>query len=146
MKIIEASVVINHPVEAVFTAATDFESLAEWRTGLIEAAITSAGPIQVGTEYRYNLKAMGRELETRGVVEAYEPPRVYGWKATSGPFPMSGSMRCEPVEEGTRITETIAADPGGFFKLAEPLLLRQQRSQTEKDLQQLKELLEGGAR
>jgi hypothetical protein len=56
---------------------------------------------------------------------------------------MSGSITCETVNGGTRITDTLEADPGGFFKLAEPLLMKQQRSQMEKDLNQLKDLLEG---
>lgn len=43
----------------------------------------------------------------------------------------------------TRVTDTIEAEPGGFFKLAEPLLVKQQQSQMEADMKKLKELLEG---
>lgn len=144
MKKFDASIIIQRPIEEVFAAATEFDRLPAWRSGLIDATITSPGPIQTGTTYRFDLKAMGKSIETTGQIEAYEPPTFYGWKATSGPFPMSGSIRCEAINGGTRITDTLEADPGGFFKLAEPLLMRQQRSQMEKDLKQLKTLLEEG--
>jgi len=144
MKKFDTSIIIQRPIEEVFAAATEFNRLPAWRSGLIDAAITSEGPIQSGATYRFNIKAMGKALETTGQIETYEPPAFYGWKATSGPFPMSGSIRCEAVAEGTRITDTLEAEPGGFFKLAEPLLMKQQRNQMEKDLKQLKDLLEGG--
>jgi hypothetical protein len=51
-------------------------------------------------------------------------------------------VHCEPAADGTRVIETVEVEPGGFFKLAQPLLVRQQQSQMEKDLKKLKELLE----
>jgi uncharacterized protein YndB with AHSA1/START domain len=145
MKTFDVSITIQRPVEEVFAAIVDFNSHAEWRTDLIDATLTSEGPIQPGTTYRYDTKVMGRVIETVGEIESYDPPHFYAWKATASPFPMSGSMKCEPVPGGTLVTDTIEADPGGFFKLAEPLLMRQQRNQMEKDIQQLKIFLENGS-
>jgi uncharacterized membrane protein len=143
MKKLESSITINRNLEEVFTTVADFNSHAAWRTGLIAASLTSEGPVQAGSTYKYNMKVMGKEIETTGQIEAYQPPAHYGWKATSGPFPMSGDVKCEPTSGGgTRVTETVEVDPGGFFKLAEPLLVKQQQSQMQKDLQQLKALLE----
>ena len=143
MKRIESSITIECSVEEVFTTVADFNSHAVWRTGLIAATLTSEGPVQAGATYQYSMKVMGKEIETTGQIEAYQPPKHYGWKATSGPFPMSGNVKCEATSGGgTRVTETVEVDPGGFFKLAEPLLIKQQQSQMQKDLQQLKALLE----
>jgi uncharacterized membrane protein len=142
MKKIQSSITINRNVEEVFDTIADFNRHAAWRTGLIAAELTSEGPVGVGTTYQYNVKVMGKEVETSGQIEAYDAPHSYGWKATSGPFPLSGNVKCEAVPDGTRVTEVIEADPGGFFKLAEPLLIKQQESQMKKDLQQLKALLE----
>ena len=139
----DTSIIIQQPIEEVSRRLRIHPS-SSLEVGLIDAAITSEGPIQSGATYRFNIKAMGKALETTGQIETYEPPAFYSWKAASGPFPMSGSIRCEAVAEGTRITDTLEADPGGFFKLAEPLLMKQQRSQMERDLKQLKDLLEGG--
>lgn len=142
MATLEATIIINRPVEEVFAAVEDFNSHPRWRGGLLKAEVTSPGPLGVGSTYVYNMQVMGRKIETTGEVVAYDPPSTYTWKATSGPFPLSGSVRCETVSEGTRVTETVEAEPGGFFKLAEPVLLRQQKGQMEKDLKQLKVLLE----
>ena len=110
---------------------------------MIAASLTSEGPVQAGSTYQYNMKVMGKEIETTGQIEAYQPPTHYAWKTTSGPFPMSGNVKCEATTEAsTRVTETIEVDPGGFFKLAEALLIKQQQSQMEKDLKQLKSVLE----
>jgi uncharacterized protein YndB with AHSA1/START domain len=145
MATLESSIVINRPIEEVFRAVIDFEQHPQWREGLLKAEITSPEPVQAGTTYVYNMRVMGRKIETTGEVVAYDPPTLYAWKATSGPFPLSGRVRCETVAEGTRVTETVEAEPGGFFKLAEPLLMRQQQSRLEKDLKALKAMLESEA-
>jgi uncharacterized membrane protein len=141
---IEASVVINHTIEEVFAVIADYDQHAKWRDDLISAQITSPGPMGPGSTYTYNLRVMGRSLETSGEIVAYSPPEKVAWKATSGPFPMSGSTQLEQVGEGVRVTEVIEAEPGGFFKLAEPVLLRQQKNQMESDLKKLKQLMEQG--
>jgi uncharacterized membrane protein len=145
MPTLESSILINHGIDDVFQYATDLTRHPEWRSGLLHAEVTTPGEVGVGTTYTYNVQVMGRKIETSGEVGTYEPPQVYGWEATSGPFPMSGTTKCEKSSEGTLVTESITVEPGGFFKLAEPLLLRQQQSQMETDLLKLKKLLENRA-
>jgi uncharacterized protein YndB with AHSA1/START domain len=142
MPTLEASILIKSPIEEVFNAVTDFKQHPKWRGGLIKAEITSLGPLGVDTTYTYNMKVMGREIETTGKVVNYMPPTFYEWQATSGPFPLRGKVVCEAHPDGTKVTETVIAEPGGFFKLAESILLRQQKGQMQKDLNNLMELLE----
>lgn len=142
MPVLQASTIINRPIEQVFAYVTDLRNNIQWMTGVIAAHMDVEDPIQVGSTYTFNMKTMGMKLETKGVVTAYESPRLYAWKATSGPFPMSGSTSLESTDGGTRVTDTIDAAPGGFFKLAEPLLMKQQQTQMEADLKKLKEILE----
>ena len=54
-------------------------------------------------------------------------------------------MAAEPIEGGTRVTETYQAEPGGFFKLAEPLMVRMGKRQFQSDLDNLKDLMEANA-
>ncbi len=142
MATIKVSVLVQRPIEEVFRYIKDFDLHPEWRTSLLEAKMTSDGPVAVGSTYRYSLKVGGRKVETSGVVMEYQAPHVFAWKTTSGPFPMSGLTSCEETPDGIRVSETIEAEPGGFFKLAEPILVRQQKSQMEIELQALKNLLE----
>ncbi len=142
MKKLETTITINRPIEEVFAYVTDLRNNIQWMTGVIAAEMTSPGPVKAGVTYKFDIKTMGMKMETSGEVTAYEPPKKYAWKATSGPFPMSGGTTFESVEGGTRVTDTIEAEPGGFFKLAEPVLMKQQQSQMEKDMKRLKEILE----
>ncbi len=139
---IQNSITINRPIEQVFAFVADYHNNVKWQTGVIAAEFTSPGPVGVGTKYKYDAEIMGRKLETTGELTAYDPPRITAWKATSGPFPMSGSTTFESVPGGTRVVDVIEAEPGGFFKLAGPLLVAQIRGQLEKDVKKLKELLE----
>lgn len=139
---IENTITINRPVEQVFTFVADYRNNVKWQTGVIAAEFTSTGPVGVGTTYKYDAEIMGRKLETSGELTVYDPPKKVAWKSTSGPFPMSGSTIFASVEAGTLVSDTIEAEPGGFFKLAAPLLFKQMQGQTAKDMHKLKEILE----
>ena len=139
---IKNSITIHRPIEEVFAFVADYSNNVKWQSGVISAEFTSPGPVGVGTTFKYDAEFMGRKLETTGELTAYDPPKMIAWKSTSGPFPMSGSTKFESVEGGTLVTDTIEAEPGGFFKLAGPLLVKQIQGQTEKDMRKLKELLE----
>ncbi len=141
---VEGSVVIGRSIEEVFAFVTDLGNALKWQTGIVEARQTSDGPVQVGAAYKYVAEVLGRRMDTSGEVVAFDPPHRYAWKATSGPFPMSGETHCETVDGGTRVTDRIEAEPGGFFKLAEGLLARQMQGQVVGDLGKLKSVLEAG--
>jgi hypothetical protein len=49
------------------------------------------------------------------------------------------------VKGGTRIDSTFEVEPGGFFKLADPLVTRMAKRQFESDLANLKDLMEAHA-
>lgn len=139
---IKNSITINRPIEQVFAFVADYRNNVKWQTGVIAAEFTSPAPVGVSTTFKYDAEIMGRKMETTGELTTYDPPRKIAWKSTSGPFPMFGSTTFESVDGWTLVTDTIEAEPGGFFKLAEPLLMKQMQGQTEKDMKKLKELLE----
>ena len=59
--------------------------------GVVDARQTSDGAVGAGTTYRFDIRVMGRQLETTGEVTTFDSPRKSGWNSTSGPLPMSGS-------------------------------------------------------
>ncbi|HEX9038527.1 MAG TPA: SRPBCC family protein [Ktedonobacterales bacterium] len=145
MATLEFSIVINRPVEEVFAFVGNPENYPKWFSGSREVKITSAGPIGVGTTFRTVISLLGRRIEGDIEFTEYEPNRSFTEKTTSGPFPVESRVTFERVEGGTRITDTQLAEPGGFFKLAEPLLARLIKRQIEADLANLKDLLEAHA-
>jgi uncharacterized membrane protein len=121
---LESDIVVNRPIEDVFNYVADISKHAEWRENLVEVKLTSPTSTQEGATYVYTMKFMGQKIETVSEVVEYQEPSIYKWKATDGPFPLSGSMSFEQAPDGTRVIERIEAEPGGFFKLAGPIILR----------------------
>jgi len=142
MKHIETSITINRPIEQVFAVVSDFSRAVKWQVGIVEARVTSSGTRGVGTTYTWVQQIVGQKMDTSGEITAWEPPRRYEWKSTNGPFPVSGGVTLQAQANGTVVTQYADAEPGGFFKLAEGLLVKQIEGQFAQSLQKLKALLE----
>ncbi len=141
---IESSVVINRPVEEVFAVLSNVENNPKWSSGFLEAKKTSEGPIGVGTTWRAVQKGLGQRIEAEVEVTEYEPNRKCTQKGKS-PFPVELHMAFESVEGGTRVNVRLEGEPGGFFKLAEPLVKSMAKRNIEGDLANLKDLMEAHA-
>lgn len=66
----------------------------------------------------------------------------YEYKLTAGPVPGSGGVTFKVEGNSTVVTQYGDYEPGGFFKLAEGLLMKQVEGQLRQGLTKLKELLE----
>ena|SRR5712692_444811 len=142
---LEISTVINRPVEEVFAFLSNPENWPKWISGSIEAKKTSEGPIGVGTTWRPVNTFLGQRMEAEAECTEYEPNRRFATKSKSGPIPTKNQTTFESVEGGTRVDVRLEAEPGGFFKLAEPLLVSIVKRQFEADLANLKDLMEAHA-
>jgi uncharacterized protein YndB with AHSA1/START domain len=140
---IEFSVDIDRPASEVFAFLTDAEKLPQWQAGAIEAEWQ--GERAAGARVREVRKFLGRRMESELEVTAYEPDRRLGLKVLSGPVPFSVDQRLEPRNGGTRLTFVGEGEPGGFFRLAEPLVARTAERQFKSDYATLKDLLEARA-
>lgn len=142
---LEISTVINRPVEEVFAFLSNPENYPKWISSSSEVKIISEGPIGVGTTFRPVVKFLGRRIEGESEVTEYEPNRRYATKSKSGPVPVEWRVTFERVEGGTRVSMSGEVEPGGFFKIAEPLLVSMVKRQFEADLANLKDLMEAHA-
>ena len=140
---VQVSIVINRPLEEVFAFLSDLENNLKWRSGMIEAKKTSAGPIGVGTTYRMINNFFGRQVEGEAVVTEYEPNRKYATMNKSG-LPIKTQRTFEPVEGGTRVTFSVETELGKFFKPIEPLLANIGKRRVEADAITVKNLIEAG--
>jgi carbon monoxide dehydrogenase subunit G len=142
MKHIESIITINRLIDQVFAFVTDFGKATQWQAGIIEARVTSSGAVGIGTTYTWVQQIVGQKMDTSGTVTDWNPPRQYAWKSTGGPFPVSGGVTFKIEGNGTVVTQFADAEPGGFFKLAEGLLVKQIEGQFAQSLKNLKQLLE----
>jgi uncharacterized protein YndB with AHSA1/START domain len=140
---IETSIVINRPVEEVFEYMSNAKNNPQWQSGAQEVIKTSEGPIGVGTAYKSVNRLLGRRLEATVEFTAYEPNKRVAGKVTSGPVPFRFENIFEPTEDGgTKVMNSGEGEPGGFFKLAEPLVGRMVQRQVEANFANLKDMLE----
>ncbi len=142
---IEISIVINRPLEDVFAFLSDLENNLKWRSGSIEARKTSEYPLGVGTMYRMVDNVLGRRIEGEAEIIECEPNRKYTSRSKSGYLPLVAQRIFEPAERGTRVRFVAEAEPGGFFKLAEPLVASIGKRRHETDAANLKDLMEAHA-
>lgn len=143
---LEHSVVINRPVEEVFHYTTDIEKLPQWMTDLIEAKQTSQDPVGVGTTISAVANPLGRRIESTQEITGYEPNRLFEFKSTSGGIDSKDKFTFESVSGATKITRQTEAEVGGFFKLAEPLVVRMLNRQFDTNFSNLKDILESQAK
>ena len=140
---IEESVQINRPVEEVFSYVSTVESQPEWSTSVIEVRKDTPGPPKEGDTFTSVSKFLGRRFETPFRITSIEPNRQFSYHATGGPLPdQRWTFACEEVSGGTRFTQVVEGEAGGFFRLAEPLLQRAAKRQFRANLGTLKDMLE----
>lgn len=134
------SIVINAPIETVFTFATDPKNYTKWQGGV--DALEYENEPAVGEQYTEVRKFMGVEMRTKLEITQLEENKVWAAATLSGPVPYSVVVTYEVVEGGTKMTTEIEAEPGGFFKLAEGAVRKQLESGIKEDSQALKEMIE----
>ena len=139
---IETTVEINRPVEEVFAYASDPSKLPEWNS-IVQEATASEIPLRVGTKVTAKARFLGRHMEVHSEVTEYIPNQKFVQKGDK-PFPTTITLQCESAGEGTRLTQVGEFEPGGFFKLGEPILARITQKQFQAQIETLKELLEAG--
>jgi ligand-binding SRPBCC domain-containing protein len=141
---VEESVVINRPLQEVFDYVANRETLPEWSAPIQEVRKETQGPlVEEGARFTTVAKFLGRRFETPFEVSVHDPPRRHTDRSTGGPFPQEYTHIFEEVAGGgTRLTEVTDGEPGGFFRLAGPLLEIAVRRQFRADLETLKDLLE----
>lgn len=138
---VEATTVIDRPIEDVFEVLSNVENNPKWSSAFLEVTKTSDGPIGVGTTWRGVGKFLGKRTEVEIEEVEYEPNRKVTQKSVS-PFPANQQMSFESEGGGTRVNLIFEADPGGYFKLAEPLLVGMGKRNIEGELANLKDLME----
>lgn len=136
---------IGRPVDHVFAVIQDVAKTPVWTPGLSAARRTSDGPMEAGSTIVYAGTFLGRGYETQAVCTDWTENKRFATKTTSGPFYLEVETTLESTAGGTRVTSHYLGESRGFFKLAEPLVVRLTRKQFETAAENLRTLLEDQA-
>ena len=139
---ISHSINIKASPKEVFEFSHDIENSVKWQSGV--DSIEQHGEQVVGGQYTEVRKFMGREMRTRLEITQLDEPNLWAAKTLTGPVPYQVTVTYEAVDGGTKMTTTVEAEPGGFFKLAEGAVKKQLESGLKEDAETLKAMIENG--
>ena len=137
------STVIARPRAEVAAFAADPGNTTSWYENIEAVRWETDPPLGVGSRVRFEARFLGRRLAYTYEVRAYEPGECLVMSTSAGPFPMETSYLWADADGGgTRVTLRNRGEPARFARVAAPLMERAMRRANEKDLAQLKALLE----
>jgi ribosome-associated toxin RatA of RatAB toxin-antitoxin module len=137
--------VVGRPVEEVFAVSRDVAKMPVWNPGMSEAHVEGGGPLEPGAALVFRGTFLGRTYDSQAVCTAFVENKQIATKSTAGPFYLETDTTLEPVAEGTRITANYRGESRGFFRLAEPLVVRLAKKHFETACENLRTLLEDHA-
>lgn len=139
------TVTIARPVEDVFAVLSDVEKVATWSSNTIEETLLTPGPLRKGSRRRAVVKGFaGRTMENEAEMVEFEPNRRMVVKVLDAPVPADIVIEFTPVDGGTRLDWTGIVSPRGLLAPTAFLLARFYRMAFEKDLKNLKALMDRG--
>jgi hypothetical protein len=136
-----ATTMIERPVETVFAYVIDFSNDVHWRAGAPESGLRSDEPFGLGT---IGYTRAG-DVESEWRVVSYVENERASWELTSGPFLGSGGYRLVSVDGGTQFTLLSDVEPAGVYKLLGPIFAWVGRRRNQADVEKLREILESTA-
>ena len=137
------TVTIARDVEDVFAVLSDVGNVATWSSNTIEETLLTPGPLRQGSRRRATVKAFaGRTMQNEAEMIEFEPNRRMVVKVLDAPVPAQIVIDFTPVDDGTRLDWTGTFSPRGPLAPTAFLIARFYRMAFEKDLRNLKTLMD----
>lgn len=140
-------VTIKRPVEDVFAVLTDPTLSSRWSANAIKSELITPGPPGVGSRRRALAKGpFGGTMENVMEVTELEPNRKVALELVSAPWGGTGRTwyTFTPADGGTRVDWTWEMEPAGVWKLIVPAFVPMFRRLFQRDLDNLKRMMESG--
>ncbi|WP_425494266.1 SRPBCC family protein [Natronoglomus mannanivorans] len=141
----EHSIVIERPVETVYTFVSDVSNAPRWMPWADETSVISGSkPSSVAEGQRRRIKQTDFGVQSETIIEAIEvePGRHYTFESVEGPGTFRGTYRFEPTRNGTRLTRSYRVVLPGLARVMEPIMARRMKRRWRTDLKRIKKTLE----
>lgn len=136
-------IIIACPNEQVAAYAGDPSHAPQWYTNIASVEWRTAPPVGLGSRLDFVASFLGRRLAYTYEIVELDPGRRLVMRTAQGPFPMETTYTWEPAgAEGTRMTLRNRGEPTGFGRVAGPVMAAAIRRANQKDLANLKRILE----
>jgi Polyketide cyclase / dehydrase and lipid transport len=140
--VVEAEADIDRPPEQVFDYCSDPGREPEWNPMMKASEKITGGPLGVGARYATEfVKGPPMVMECVG----YDRPSAWSLVGRSSALTAGGGGRVLPSADGSHLIMRMELEPHGLLRLAAPLLRRRMKPVLERDLANIKSILEGGS-
>ena len=134
---------IERPREEVAGFAMDPVNDTRWILALDSARQLTDGEVGVGTRVERVASFLGKRMEYVNEIVEHAPPSRLAMRSVKAPFPLSVEYEFDDAGGDATIARIHTAGEGGrFYSLAGPALGRMVRHGVERDLAELKRLME----
>jgi len=115
-----------------------------WIKALDSVRTLGDGPVGPGTRVERIASFLGRRIEYVNEIVELVPGERLVMRSVKAPFPMEVRYELDEAGDGTRMRIRATGDASGFYRVAGPLLGAAVRRGIERDLDELKKVLEPG--
>jgi hypothetical protein len=138
--------ILRDPAE-VWAYISDVTNQDHWVDGMSDSEVVGEGPIGRGTQIQGVYTYGGGSSPTVLTITEFLEGRQLAIEAQEGPFPFSGSLTLERSGPNTIVTNSMTAGSDHIvtsimFTVLRPLMRLMMRRQMNKELGQLKAILE----
>jgi hypothetical protein len=134
---------IARPRAEVAAYAVDPDNATAWYENIKAVEWRSPRPLAEGSQVAFVAQFLGRRLAYTYEIRELAPGERLVMGTSDGPFAMETTYEFSDLPDGgTRMTLRNRGEPSGFAKIGAPVMAAQMRRANNKDLRQIKEILE----
>ncbi len=140
---VQTSIEIDCPRAVVAAFVSNPDNATHWYANIKSVSWETIPPAVVGSRMAFVAQFLGRRIDYTYEVREIVHGERFVMSTAQGPFPMQTTYSWQDTESGgTRMTLRNSGEPSGFGKMAAPMLAAAMRQANQKDLSQLKKILE----
>jgi len=139
---IQGKLVIHRPVHEVFDFVADERNEPRYNPRICRAEKLLPGSIGCGTRFRAEAVTLGRTTGMTIEYTAFERPRRLASSIHMPAAEIAGTLRFDPVANGTRMGWSWEVRPRGLYRLLTPVIARVGRRQERENWGGLERFLE----
>jgi uncharacterized protein YndB with AHSA1/START domain len=141
---VDREIEVAQPAEVVFERLVRIEDLPRWQPAIVEATLTSPGPIDAGSTARIVVNA-GQRTEAVATITEFERPRLIALQATAGPAEVTARVQVAALtESSSRVSISTTIVLGGMLRFVEGMARSRIEAEAPAAAAAAKEWLESG--